>query len=285
MVRWIAIIGLLMSGTWAAAQELPKSLLWQLTGNGLQEPSYLYGTIHLKDKRVFQFNDSVMAKLKEIQAFAMEIALTPENMAEISQAMFLPEGETLEDYFSRKDYKLLTQHFEEQLGMSMVMLERFKPAALIALLTMGNAAVGPQERVTVDEYLYKEAQKHGKQIISLEKVQEQMAAMDEIDAKMIIDLIKNPKAHEDDMEDMIVAYEQQDLEAIATLIKSAEQMPEMNEALLTKRNLVMADRIDSLAHAKPTFFAVGAGHLPGEAGLIALLKAAGFVVEPVAQLP
>src|SRR6478735_3683509 len=53
-------------------------LLWKVTGNGLSKPSYLFGTMHLQDKRVYDFSDSVLIKLKECPSFAMEI--TPDSM-------------------------------------------------------------------------------------------------------------------------------------------------------------------------------------------------------------
>ena len=95
-----------------------QSLLWEISGNGLQESSYLFGTIHISDKRVFNFNDSVFAKIDECDAFTMEIEATPENKREVGNSIFLEDGKTIDKMLSEKDYAYLTKFFKETFDLN-----------------------------------------------------------------------------------------------------------------------------------------------------------------------
>ena len=113
-----------------------QSLLWEISGNGLQKSSYLFGTVHLSDQRVFNFNDSVFAKIDECDAFTMEIEATPENIKKVGNSIFLEDGKTIDQMVSKKDYTFLTKFFKEKLDLDLDGLKIFTPMTIISMATL-----------------------------------------------------------------------------------------------------------------------------------------------------
>lgn len=291
-LRNISLTLLLLGSALAlqAQEDNKNSLLWKIDGNGLEEPAYLYGTIHLGDPRVFNFNDSVMAKIEEADVFALEIAMDSLNPMSLMGMMMLPEGQTLRDIYSEEDYQLIKEAVKEQLGMGMGMIDRMKPFVVMTMLMfdvegggapMNPFAGGEQGAVAVDQYLYNEAKARGKTLLGIETIEEQMKLTDIMPPEMLIQSIQQKQEGQDMTEDMIEAYTKADLEQLNILINGDSANADYTRALLQERNHVMAHRIDSLAQLQSIFVAVGAGHLPGEEGVIALLQQKGYSVEPI----
>lgn len=263
------------------AQESKSSLLWQVSGPGIKDTSYLYGTIHIKDKRVFEFNDSLMPKMDLVDAFAMEIELNPENLQKMMTLMLLPDGQKLKDFYKRKDYKLIEKHVKEQLGIDIEVLENFKPMVLISMLTTQDASSVHTSLLTVDEYLKQHANDAGKQIISIETVEEQMKVFEQIDPQSVIDMIKNFDTSVASLEQMILAYQAQDPEKVLAVMYKDNSLEELEQTLIIDRNKIMAERFMDMTQEQTVMFAVGAGHLGGADGVINLLREKGLTVSPI----
>lgn len=263
------------------AQPLANTLLWEVSGPGIKGNSYLYGTVHLKDKRVFEFNDSLLPKLDKVVAFATELAMTEENILKLGQMMMLPEGQTLKDVYSTEDYELVKEFVEGKMGINMAMIERFKPMALLAFFMAPDMNSMHNSRLTVDEYLYKYAGEGGKELLSIETVEEQMSAFDKLDPQYIIDMIKEPQEFNSMLEEMVEACRTQNLDTLYELMQADTQFMSIQQFMLHDRNLLMADRFMGMAMNKRVLFAIGAAHLVEEDGLIALLRKKGLTVTPI----
>src|SRR5437016_2212553 len=81
-----------------------NSLLWRISGKNLQHPSYLYGTMHSSDSRVFHFADSVLPLFEQCEAFAMEVVLDENTQATIMQNVFMEKGSTLKALLTQPQY-------------------------------------------------------------------------------------------------------------------------------------------------------------------------------------
>jgi len=267
-----------------------NSLLWEISGNGLSAPSYLYGTIHLQDKRVFDFNDSLMPKLLECSTFAMEINVDSVNETRLMAMMFMEDGKTLEDIYSKKDYALLKKAFKKMTGMDILLFNTMKPFAIMTLIEASETLKGKKEDTSkknmkeeMDLYLAGIAKDSGKKVIGIETVDEQMAVVSKMPPSLLIASIKNSNKDDKEIEKMIEAYRHEQLDKVLAMLddKSSPLGVEFSDEILTQRNHIMADRISNLIPAQTIFIAIGAGHLPGKEGVIELLRKKGFTVKAV----
>lgn len=280
-IRYCLVLLISLTAISAQAQPLANTLLWEVSGPGIKGSSYLYGTVHLKDKRVFEFNDSLLPKLDKVDAFATELAMTEENILKLGQMMLLPQGQTLQDIYSPEDYKLVKDLVEGKMGLNMTMIDRFKPMALMAFFVAPDLNSVHSSNLTVDEYLYQYAGDAGKELLSIETVEEQMTAFDKLDPQYILDMIKEPQEFNNMLEEMVEACRTQNLDTLFELMATDTQFMNIQQFMLHDRNLLMADRFMKMAKNKKVLFAVGAAHLVEDDGLINLLRQKGLSVKPI----
>ncbi len=257
-----------------------QSLLWKITGNGLKEPSYLYGTIHIQDKRAFAFDDTVLTLFKTCKAYAME--LNPEKIdpAELKKFMIMKKH-SLKDLLSEDDYRKLDEYLKEKTGTGAILYNKTKPFFIqsqVMQLTM------PKDMDdALDMYFFKFAKQNGMEVLGIEKLKEQLEAVNKItlkdQAKMLMESLKDTTNV--NFEELLQAYRSADLKKLSELMKDTTLPQNFEEAFLVKRNKRMAKRIAKFVKKQPTFNAIGAAHLPGEKGVINLLRKKGFTVEPV----
>jgi len=256
-----------------------QSLLWKITGNDLRAASYIYGTIHVKDKRVFEFNDSVLTTFEKCEALAIEVDLSTENILMLSQKMILPGDQTLKDLFTDEDYQVIKTVVEDISGLDISLFDKFKPVTLLSLVM--NFQFANDVDVTVDEYFYRKAKELDKKIIGIETIDEQLEIMESIPYEYIIDYLKNIDQVKEDIENIISLYQSAELENLLEIMQEDKSMVMIKKDLLTDRNIKMAERIKRIIYEHPAFIALGAGHLPGKEGIINILKSQGFIIEPL----
>lgn len=262
----------------ATTNRWPKTFLWKITGNGLTKPSYLYGTMHLQDQRLFQFGDSLYSFIEKADGFAMEL-----DMKEAMDSMFTHMMESSEDARFRRMTGLSTK--TEVIDS---LIERVEQTDDIEsrkkLKEIHDARVRKmvkKEMPTImDMFLFGLAKRQGKWVGGIEDVQDQLQLFDNF-GKAISkkDLTASDRDLQTGLEKMINIYIEQDLDKLHKFMTSMDGVSESLDMI--KRNKKMALRMDSLARQRSVFFAVGCAHLPGDSGVINLLKKKGFTVEPV----
>jgi uncharacterized protein len=272
---FLTIIVLIISQVDAISQ----SLLWKISGNGLASTSYLYGTIHIKDKRVFEWSDSVCNRIIQCDAFAPEIDLDAGNLLKAAKLMMLPQGTTLHDVFTEEEYKIVQQAVSECSGYQLSFFDQMKPYLLIGLCINKDMANDLDE--TVDEMLFHYAKSLNKKITSMETIEEQDSIMDMIPSSYVVEYFKNIDQQNQQLESMIQFYRYGQLDSLLVLMDKEESGTLLQDELIIFRNHRMANRLIPMIQKQSTFIAVGAGHLPGIEGLIELLRGEGFKVEPV----
>lgn len=259
------------------------SLLWKISGNGLKHPSYIYGTIHSYDKRAFTFDKLVSSYIKKCDVFGMEIKLDELDPFSLIGQLQMPGDTTLGMLVADSDYKKLELVIRDSFHFELAMFSQIKPMFLMGLIETQQTDSDFAD--FLDEYLMKKAKTANKELIGIETVEEQLHAIDLVplkeQAKMLIDETLRPDSSELDLGDLLDVYAKGDLDSLYGYYKHGELSNTFNKALVIDRNHRMAERIDSIAHRKSIFVAVGALHLPGEEGVLNLLRKRGYEIMPV----
>lgn len=274
----------------AVAFAQQKGLLWEISGNGLTQKSYLYGTMHVADERVFNFPSSFKTAFDATQVLAMELNLdSAQNSANaftLMQYMMMTDGRTLKNLISKKDYKTIEKFFEKHSPTPLSILSMMKPIFLMSIVENAKPKPQGQREEPLDKYLATLAKNAEKPVIGLETLEEQMKALNTIpveeQAKQLVEAVKKAqkmKYNNKTMDELMKYYTQGDLTKLYEYSQKSELKGEAQEALITQRNHNMADRIDTKIKNTSMFIAVGALHLPGEEGVIRLLEKKGYTVK------
>lgn len=258
-----------------------QSLLWEITGNGIQK-SYLYGTIHIQDKRVFQYDKIVEEKLLECDAYAMELLLDEIKKEDIEGSMYMKKT-TLKDLLSDDDYKLLDSVLKAKMGMGLIMFNKMKPFFLSSQLMQIDMAKEMED--ALDLHFLKIARNAGKKAFGIEKLTDQIGAIDQISlkdqCKMLVEAVKDTSKEEQQFDGLLFAYLAGNLDTMIVLSSDTSLPAKFNKAFLIDRNIGMAKNIINISKQYSTFHAIGAAHLGGDKGVLALLRKKGYKVEPV----
>ncbi|HEX8548636.1 MAG TPA: TraB/GumN family protein, partial [Cytophagaceae bacterium] len=259
---------------------LCQSLLWEISGNGLKDTSYLYGTMHVRDARVFGFGDSLWTRFNKSSAFAGEIILEGADKKALAKHLLLPKDTSLKMLIGKANYKKVKKLAKPQLGPFAMLINRIKPIYLSGLITEVPTKDGYSE--PVDMYFQKKAKNLNKELIGLEEIEAQLRLMNMFplkqQAEMLVASINNMDSTKLEMEQMMELYLKQDLEGLQQTVNEAGLSLEMSNAMLGERNTAMAEKISTLIVKQSIFIAVGAAHLGGKGGLIDLLKQRGFTL-------
>ncbi len=285
--------GLLMSlvaiTTVAQQNKENNTLLWKITGNGIDKPSYLFGTIHMLCKDDAFLSNNLVSAIEKSDRVYLELDM--DNLFEMFGAMTkmkMNNDTTLADLLTAEEYKRVKEHFESKKTMlPFSMLETYKPLLASSLLMEGG--IGCDEQVAMEQLIMEEAKKNGKRIDGLETMAYQMSVFDSIPYKMQAqELLKSISIGDKDTDgdkefsELMKAYKDQDLEKLGYMItKSDAGMMQYQDVLLNNRNRNWVEKLKILMKEKSLVIAVGAGHLPGETGVINLLRKAGYKVTPV----
>ncbi len=286
------LIILCLISAWSGYSQ-HASILWEISGKELAEPSYLMGTIHIGDSRVFEWNDSLMICLERCRVMAGELQMNDINPQELAQAIKMPGDTTLLSLIGKKNYKMVRRYVKKRCGtMVSMVINRIKPVYTMLFISQGKEGLKPgkgevEEREALDLYLQNMAIDRGMAVVGLETPKEQLMALEALSlqeqAELLLESIGDAGTSSagDPMEGMIQAYLSQDLDSLYRLFVD-EGLPEkLMESLIYRRNTIMFDRMRPLMRENPVFVAVGAAHLPGEKGLIQLLRDNGYTLRPV----
>ena len=255
MYRLIFVTLLFTSAFGLRAQNLVTNhqLLWQITGKGLKKPSYLFGSYHSNDARVFRLSDSTYSALFGAEAVVLE--------ADIYQ-LFISEDMRLGETALKFDSNGKPYTSSHKASETKYVSEDGRPQFL-------------------DLYFQQMAYNMGKNFYALETIEDQIEALDFVYERS--NAFKSLEQLKITQDNLLNAYLRGDIEHVKTIIQS--QMNHSKAAydrLIVKRNITMANGIDTLCRKQSLFVAVGAGHLAGEEGVIQLLRKKGYQVRQVA---
>jgi len=279
------------------AQKKQKNynLLWQINGNELTEPSYLFGTMHVSDERAFNYSDSVMLAIDQADAFALEVE--PDMMVKALFSEMFASNDTsnlIKTILTPEEYEQLAKRLENEMGMPLDKLNLSNPLLIEMMLERSDREnsddplkLGYNEDMAtfVDAYLYGIAKTLDKKIYGLEKIEDQLEIFTNISKEeqrksllRAMDTTASNRLMTKLMEEqMIKVYNEGNVSKVEEFVGKKW----IDDPIMVKRNKVMANGIDSILQNESLFAAVGVGHLPGNEGLIKLLEAKGYRLSPV----
>ena len=288
MKRILAIIALLLLGVQAANAQL----LWKISGRGIGKPSYILGTHHAVP---YTFCDTIPGLMKafgevghvvgEFDMLKMD-AMTPQQMQNMQKMMMMPADTTMASLFSDAQRDTLDAYLKNTLGANLQMLSSMKPMTIMVTVQqkMLMELIPDIASLTgIDKYMQTLAAEKGKQIGGLETMEYQLGLLygsslqDQADALM--DMVRQSNSKEL-LQELTVAYKTQNLDTLWKIFQ--DQMTQLEyDALVKTRNLNWLEEMKHLLTTQSALYVVGAGHLPGDAGMINLLRDAGYKVKPV----
>lgn len=275
--------------TKSAPSSAVNTLLWRISGKNLTKPSYLFGTMHMICANDIEISDSLKNAIKRSDKIYLELDM--DNMQDMAMQMLmnpralLMRGDTtLSDLLTEDEYKKVKAYFEkgENKMLPFSVLEKLKPMFLQSM--MMDQSGDCKNMIVMEKLVMDEAGRNNKDIDGLETLEFQLGIFDKIPYKTQAQwLVKAAEGGTGDgeMEKLTNAYRNQELSKMEDLTGEDESMEGFANLLLYDRNANWANKLPQLMAEKSLVIAVGAGHLPGEKGVINLLRNAGYKVEPV----
>lgn len=290
MKRLLLIITVTMLAMASQAQ-----LLWKVSGNGLGRPSYIMGTHHFAAAsmidnipgmdQAFQGCDVVVGEIDK------EVLMSQESQMEMAQAMIAPQDSTLDRLFTAEDYAIVENVFNKycgNMGVKLSQMNALKPSAIsMQMQAMQAVKYFPNfnENELIDMAVQTRANEMGRPSLGLETVQEQISLLFNTplteQAEDLLDACKKDNLFAVQTSALIEAYMAQDLDKIAAVMTNPELGGGDLEDLLYNRNRVWVEKLVKMMPERAALVCVGAGHLPGEKGLLQLLRDRGYTVEPM----
>jgi uncharacterized protein YbaP (TraB family) len=262
-----------------------NGLLWRISIPGRQA-SYLLGTIHSADHRVTRLRAAVADALDGCDRFVMEMKLDTDAFMQLGTSMMLAPDRDLEALIGGELFQRVVQAMAAH-GMPEPAVRRLKPWAVIAMLNMPQSDGGQ----ILDLTLYQRATGQGKPASGLESAGEQLAVFEGLSLQDQIELLdmtlKSLPSQPQMFEQLIKAYAADDLERLTDIARLDHEQSRSASArrfmtrLNDDRNRRMAKRIIPYLEQGNSFIAVGALHLAGPRGILALLRQSGYNTEPV----
>jgi uncharacterized protein len=280
------VLFLIISALQLPAQQ-ENSLLYEISGNGLKQSSYIFGTIHIIKKKDFFLTDIIKNKVKQSQVFITEVDMDIPllQQLELAQKMYLPENKTLQDYISKEDFQIFSSIVMDSMGLSpskfnkYIRIKPFFTSSLLIKHVIGKIKAYERE-------LYKIAKNKGIPSDGLETIEFQLSLVDATpiaeQAQGLVNEVRNYKQTIANYNEMVEIYKKQDLEQLYSMVvNDSTADSEFNEEFIYKRNNKWIPIIEERIKEYSCFIAVGGAHLPGENGVLALLRKQGYAITPI----
>jgi uncharacterized protein YbaP (TraB family) len=263
-----------------------QSVFWEITGNGLKKPSYLFGTMHVSSKMVFHLSDSFYLAMKNVDAVALE--LNPElwqpqmvELDKMKQNYVTYAHEPASDYLTENSFRI--HKYDDELKSAI----STEPTVVNSLLYRTYQYKADfEENTFLDLYIYQTGKKLGKRGTGVENYYETEKLVMEAYSDMANE--KKKKTIDTDGETMSeinekmqAAYRRGDLDLMDSLDILTTTSDAFEEKFLYKRNEIQANSIDTILKKSSLFVGVGAAHLPGTRGVIELLRKKGYILRPI----
>ena len=281
-----ATIAAIVSQAQTKANSDAPSLLYQVSGKGLAKPSYIFGTFHAICATEMVPLESLDIYLDRSDQLMMEIDMDDSvEMQSMGKAIIIPDGKTLKDFLTPDQFAKVDAMWKNFLGYSVENVRMVKPSMLTVLALTSPKAIGCKP-TTYDLSLMQNAVIKKKPVIGLETVASQIAVIDSkpigAQAKELYEMALDPQKAIDELKKLMAAYKAHDPEKLYDMTKNQTTSDKgFHERLLGDRNRAWIPKLETAFKERPTFVAVGAGHLGGKNGVIKLLRKKGYRVKPV----
>ncbi|MCY7422958.1 MAG: TraB/GumN family protein [Chitinophagaceae bacterium] len=260
-----------------------KTLLWQITGKNIKEPSYLFGTIHIMCPGDIQITDVLKEKFSATRQLFLELKMDdPSMMIEMMKGMKMKDSSTIKSLLGPSSYDSANVLFKKSTGIQLDLFNSIKPILVVSMIYPFLLGCTPD---SWENNFQKMAKAQNKPLLGLEKISEQMNVLESIPYKEQADMLAKTLFQIDSTKNiflnMLEVYKQKDLVQLYTLTTSDRDFGMYERDLLINRNRNWITVITGQVEKIPTFFAFGAAHLGGQEGVINLLRKEGYTIKPV----
>lgn len=279
-------------------------LLWRISGNGLAKPSYVIGTYHLAPASfvdsIHGLKDAMAATDQVYGEIVMSEMSNPANASKLQAALMLPDGKTLNNVLSAEQMERFATFMKEKMNVDLSnpmiasQMLQLSPKTLTMklglLLCMKDEELRINPMELFDGYFQQQAAASGKPVGGLETLDFQIGVLYDVPMERQVEelmcFVDNFEWQHEMLLKIKKAFFSQELDDIYAALNekrgdNCDPTPEEEAALISDRNANWAKEMPALMKDKSTLFAVGSGHLPGERGLLQLLRQAGFTVKAV----
>jgi uncharacterized protein YbaP (TraB family) len=259
-----------------------KSFLYEVSSRDLVKPSYIFGTFHLICKSDSVVNENVKSVINAAEQVYFELDMDDPKMPfQMIKFMRMDSSKSLKDLYSDSDYKYLSTFFNDTLHLQPFIYENTKPLLLYSLVI--SKLVDCEMQIPENEIMLI-AKKQGKNIGGLEFVEDQMKVFNNISyaeqAEYLLENIRDKDKGKEEYQMLRNSYLSGDINLLMLDFEREKDLTfKFKSELLDKRNIKWITEIDQIIKKKSTLFAVGAGHLGGENGILNLLQNKGYSVK------
>jgi len=277
----IVIIVFVFSSSAQAQTKSPKlenSLLWEISGNGLEKPSYVYGTIHMICTPDYFLSEKAKKAINASNKLVLEINFADPVEATNMQKMAMGK-EPLSKLLKPEQLSKLDGILKSTTGMSVQQVDNFSLVTVMSLISMKT--FGCTDLKLYEMEFIEMAKKRNIVIGGLETVKSQLEVFgDAYSNDEMIDMLG--ESNPEETTKLVAAYKAENVDLLFNLVTDKKFMNEATRKLmLDGRNSNWVKEIPQMMKNESVFFAVGSGHLGGEFGVINLLRKAGYIVKPV----
>lgn len=265
-----------------------KSILWEVSGNGLTKPSYLMGTLKFIGEKEFYLPKEVGQKMTQCKLFAIEDQVDHKAQMELNKAMHLPKKQTLATVLSPDEYSKLIAFVDQKFHMSKAKFEKDLGKLIPLALSINMTRMGLGEAVKYyDIELLLLAKQNKLSTYSLEGIDREAESLKTFpmdkQKEALTFTINNFTEQMAEFHDLELAFKANDLDKIFSLEHHpTESNPDFVRVFYTARNEEWFPKIEKMMKDQPSFISVGVAHLKGENGLLAMLQSKGYTLTPVA---
>lgn len=285
--------GLLLVALCLSAVPSQAQLLWKISGKGLSQPSYLFGTHHLIPTNFLDSVPGLFKAFNQCDAVIGEMVMNNIDASDkIAKASMLPQGTTMDSLLNEQDYALVDTELKAMFKIGLKELGLMKPSVIRTMYEMElyRRGINMTEEIQSDSYFQLVAEQKDMKVIGLEDVDTQIALLFgskdlEREAQLLVETVRQKEKGLKEIETLNTLYKAGKLEELIELAKEQGDPLAMTDAeydqLVDNRNLDWMELLPGYIQSQPCFIAVGAMHLGGEKGLIRLLKKEGYKVKAV----
>ena len=285
----------LLLGMALTASAVNAQILWKVEGNGLEKPSYIFGTHHVAPADMVQRVNGLTQALDDVKAVYGEVNMVEMNPMEMQQMVMphvmAPADSTLSVLFTPGQLDSINTVMTSYSGqpVDVRQMDMVKPVMLttqLAVLQSMKAFPGFDPNAQLDATIQNMAKAAGKEVGGLETFEYQLGILYDTplseQANDLMEVIRHDSEAIEKASKLADAYSSANLEEVRALLYDDPDMtPEKLDKLLLTRNRNWATELPEIMASQPVFVAVGCGHLPGSEGIIELLRSQGYTLTPV----
>ena len=273
--------------------SIQAQLLWKVSGKGLKQPSYLFGTHHLFSIQYFDSIPGLFKAFNECNVVVSEMVMNNiDASAKIRQAAVMPDHKTIKDLLNDDEYKLVDSELKSVLKLGLKNVSIMNPSLILTMYEMEiyKKLTGFSDTKQSDSYFQLVAAEKGKKVIGLETVDQQIEVLFgngtlERQANVLVEAIQHKDKILSEMIQLNKLYKAGKIDELAELSKGKDNITEMTEEeyakLVDNRNAEWLKKLPSILKDGSSFIAVDAMHLGGKNGLVKQLQKAGYKIKAV----